>query len=105
MRVETALAKSALDAVARRDPSAVYHKMTPAEMQTLTPAFDWTIYFKTTGAPPIETVNVTEPEFFKAFKAIVTATRAADPRTYLREHMVHASTPMLSAPLVADDCP
>jgi endothelin-converting enzyme/putative endopeptidase len=51
MRVETQLAKAALDAVARLDPSALYHKMTPAELQTLTPAFDWATYFKGVGAP------------------------------------------------------
>src|SRR6266545_5635096 len=46
MRIESALAKAALQAEKRRDPSAIYHKMTPAEMQKLTPSFDWAAYFK-----------------------------------------------------------
>ena len=83
MRIETALAKAALDAVARRDPSALYHKMTPAELQKLTPAFDWATYFKGVGAPPIDAINVTEPEFFKAFDAVVSSTPVADLKTYL----------------------
>jgi putative endopeptidase len=103
MRVETALAKAALDAVARRDPSALYHKMTPAQMQTLTPAFDWAAYFTGTGAPPIDAVNVTEPEFFKAFNAVVSSTPIADLRTYLRWHLVHSSAPVLSAPFVSEN--
>jgi len=103
MRVETALAKGALDAVARRDPSAIYHKMTPAEMQKLTPAFDWAAYFKGTGAPPIDAVNVTEPEFFKAFNALIASTPVADLRTYLRWHVVHGSAAMLSAPFVNEN--
>jgi putative endopeptidase len=103
MRVETALAKGALDAVARRDPSAIYHKMTPAEMQKLTPAFDWAAYFKGTGAPPIDALNVTEPEFFKAFNALIASTPVADLRTYLRWHVVHGSAAMLSAPFVNEN--
>jgi endothelin-converting enzyme/putative endopeptidase len=103
MRVETALAKAALDAVARRDPSALYHKMTPAELQKLTPAFDWSTYFKGVGAPPIDAVNVTEPEFFKALDAVVASTPAADLKTYLRWHLAHASAPVLSAAFVNEN--
>jgi putative endopeptidase len=103
MRVETALAKAALDAVARRDPSALYHKMTPAELQKLTPAFDWTTYFKGVGAPPIDAINVTEPEFFKALDAVVASTPAADLKTYLRWHLAHASAAVLSAPFVNEN--
>src|SRR5437879_3744270 len=41
MRLETALAKGALDVVSRRDPTKIYHKLTPEELQTLTPQFPW----------------------------------------------------------------
>ncbi|HEV2984355.1 MAG TPA: M13 family metallopeptidase [Vicinamibacterales bacterium] len=103
MRVETALAKAALDAVARRDPSAIYHKMTPAELQRLTPAFDWTAYFTAAGAPPIDGINVTEPEFFKALDAVVASTPLADLKTYLRWQLAHASAAVMSAPFVNEN--
>src|SRR6266487_1246678 len=103
MRIETALAKAALDAVARRDPSALYHKMTPVELQKLTPGFDWTAYFKGVGAPPIDAINVTEPEFFKAFDAVAASTPVADLKTYLRWHLAHASAAVLSAPFVDEN--
>jgi putative endopeptidase len=103
MRIETALAKAALDVVARRDPAAIYHKMTPAETQTLTPAFDWAAYFKGVSAPPIDAINVTEPEFLKAFNTIVASTPIADVRTYLRWHLVHASAAVLSTPFVNEN--
>jgi putative endopeptidase len=103
MRVETQLAKAALDAVARRDPSALYHKMTPAELRQLTPAFDWATYFKGVGAPPIDAINVTEPEFFKAFESVVSSTPAADLKTYLQWHLAHASAAVLSAPFVNEN--
>jgi endothelin-converting enzyme/putative endopeptidase len=103
MRIETALAKAALDAVARRDPSALYHKMAPAELQKLTPAFDWSTYFKGVGAPPIDAINVTEPEFFKALNGVLASTPAADLKTYLRWHLAHASAAVLSAPFVNEN--
>ena len=103
IRVETALAKAALDAVARRDPAALYHKTSPAELQKLTPAFDWAAYFKGVGAPPIDHLNVTEPDFFKAFDAVASSTPVADLKTYLRWHLAHASAAVLSAPFVNEN--
>ncbi len=103
MRIETALAKGALGVVARRNPEAIYHRMTPAELQALTPGFDWSPYFKAVGAPPIDALNVTEPEFFKAFAQLVGATPPADLRTYLRWQLAHANARILSTPFVDEN--
>jgi putative endopeptidase len=103
MRVETALAKAALTVVQRRNPEAIYHRMTPAELQALTPGFDWSRYFSGVGAPPIDAINVTEPEFMKAFAQIVGSTPADDLRTYLRWQLVHANARMLSTPFVDEN--
>ncbi|MGE5242790.1 MAG: M13 family metallopeptidase [Betaproteobacteria bacterium] len=103
MRVETALARAALGAVARRNLEAMYHRMTPAELQALTPGFDWSKYFAAIGAPPIDAINVTEPEFFKAFGQVVSATPLPDLRTYLRWHLVHANAQILSTPFVDEN--
>src|SRR5262249_61745168 len=88
LKIETALAKASLDVVARRDPAALYHRTTPAELQALTPAFNWTQYFKGVAAPPIDALNVTVPDFFKAFDQLVTSTPIADLKTYLRWQVV-----------------
>ena len=45
MAIERALAKSALDTTSRREPTMVYHKLTPAELQEMTGRFDWSRYF------------------------------------------------------------
>lgn len=50
MRIETALAKGSLTRVERRDPTKLYHKMARAELQALTPSFDWNAYFSGVGA-------------------------------------------------------
>jgi endothelin-converting enzyme/putative endopeptidase len=103
MRIEAALAKGALDLVSRRDPARVYHKMTPAELQALTPHFDWTRYFRGIGAPNITAVNVAEPEFFTAVDQLLASTPVGELRTYLRWHVVHASAFMLSKAFVDEN--
>ncbi len=45
MRMETELAKASLDNVALRDPKATDHKTSFADLQKLTPDFDWTAYY------------------------------------------------------------
>ena len=65
--------------------------MTPAELQALTPNFDWARYFRGIGAPPITAINVSEPEFFKAFDQLLAHDAARRLQAYLRWHLVHAN--------------
>lgn len=44
LEIETALAEGSLSRVDRRNPANVYHIMTIAELQSLTPDFDWKVY-------------------------------------------------------------
>jgi endothelin-converting enzyme/putative endopeptidase len=103
MAIETALAKSALDAVSRRDPNKVYHKMSNAELQALTPPFMWNRYFSGIGSPPIYALNVAEPEFFKALGQLVAATPLDQIKAYLRWQVVHASAAVLAKPFVDEN--
>ncbi len=41
MDIETALAKASLTRVEKRDPYKLFHKMTPAQLQALTPVVHW----------------------------------------------------------------
>jgi putative endopeptidase len=103
MRVEMALARDALDRVSQRDPSKIYHKMTPAELQALTPGFDWSAYFRATGAPPMSALNVAEPEFFRAFGQLLTRIPLDDLKTYLRWQLVHANAFILPSAFVTEN--
>jgi putative endopeptidase len=103
MRFETALAKAALDRVSRRDPEKVYHRLMPEELQKLTPNFDWTRYFRGIGGPQITAINVSEPEFFKAFNQVIASTPIDELRAYLRWQLVHANAAILSKALVDEN--
>jgi endothelin-converting enzyme/putative endopeptidase len=103
MRMETALAKATLTRVEKRDPYKLYHKMTRADLQTITPDFDWNAYFDAVGQGSVQAVNVTEPEFFKAVEAELKAESLNNWKAYLRWHVVAASAPYLSKPFVDED--
>jgi endothelin-converting enzyme/putative endopeptidase len=103
IQLETALAKNALDAVSRRDPNKIYHKLSTAELQALTPQFQWPQYFTGIGAPPIYALNVTEPEFFKALGQTLASTPIGEIKSYLRWHLAHASATVLSKGFVDEN--
>ncbi|MGZ7078886.1 MAG: M13 family peptidase, partial [Thermoanaerobaculia bacterium] len=103
LRIETVLAKASLTRVQRRDPYNLYHKMTRAELQKLTPSFGWKRYFADTGIGDVTNVNVTEPKFFKAVETEIQTVPLAQWKTYLRWHAVHARAPYLSSSFVAED--
>ena len=100
MTIETALAKASLTRVEQRDPYKLFHKMTPAELQALTPSFRWEPYFKTSQVPDTSVINVTEPAFFKELQRELKSRSLADWKTYLRWHLVSNKAPYLSSPFV-----
>jgi endothelin-converting enzyme/putative endopeptidase len=103
MAIETSLAKSSLTRVEKRDPYKLFHKMTPAQLQALTPAFQWSVYFKTSNVPDTAALNVTEPAFYKELQALLQTRSLADWKTYLRWHLVLAKARYLSSPFVQAD--
>jgi putative endopeptidase len=103
MRLETALAKAALDRVSRRDPEKIYHRLAPEELQKLTPNFDWARYFRGIGGSPITAINVSEPEFFKALNQVIASTPIDELRAYLRWQLVHTNAVLLSKAFVDEN--
>ena len=103
MRIETALAKSSLTRVERRDPYNTYHKMTREELQALSPSFSWDQYFAEIGLPGTRSLNVAVPDFVKAMDTELKAEDLASWKVYLRWHLVHAQARYLPAAFVNED--
>jgi putative endopeptidase len=103
MEIETALAKASLTRVDKRDPYKLFHKMDGKALKALTPAFDWAGYLQAAGKANLNTFNVTEPEFFKAFETLLKTAPVEDIKTYLRWHLVNATSPHLSSAFVKAD--
>jgi len=103
MAIETALAKASLTRVEQRDPYKLFHKLTLAQLKTLTPSLDWDRYLATAGTAGIATVNVTEPEFYKEVERQLMSQSLANWKTYLRWHVAHSKAPYLSSRFVNEN--
>ncbi len=103
MTIETALAQASMDRVARRDPANTYHKMTVGELAALSPEFEWKKYLTTIGIPPIESLDVTSPDFVKGLNKLIADTSLADLKTYLRWHVLTTHADMLSHAFEEED--
>jgi len=100
VNIETDLAKASMDIVKRRDPANVNHKMSLAQLQALTPSFNWNDYLKAVGAPPSEHYIVTSPEFLQAMDAEIKKVPLDDWKTYLKWQLLRAASPMMNTGLV-----
>jgi len=103
MRIETALAKGSMTRVERRDPKALDHKLTSADLQKISPDFQWQVYFTKVGLPSLSSLNVTVPNFFKVLNEEIGKDSVDDWKTYLRWHLVHTSAPQLSSPFLNEN--
>jgi putative endopeptidase len=103
LAMETDMAKAAMDNVSRRDPAKLNNKMSLAELQALTPSFDWNRYIQLVGAPAPHHYLVSSPAFFKALEPIIQQHSLADWKAYLRWHLVHRSAPYLAKPFVDEN--
>jgi putative endopeptidase len=102
MRFETRLAEASLDNVARRDPKATDHKTRFADLQKLTPAFDWSAYFRHFELPT-DDVNVEEPRFLETVNQLLTTAPLDDWKTYFKWQLLDSAAASLSADVVDED--
>jgi putative endopeptidase len=103
MRIETELARASMTRVERRDPTSLYHKMTVAELEKLSPAFEWKVYLATTGPQGLHSLNVETPKFFPAMNAVIEKEDLAAWKAYLRWHLVNANARYLSMAFVNEN--
>jgi putative endopeptidase len=103
LAIETALAEASMSRVDRRTPANVYHIKTIAELQALTPDFDWKVYLAAKKQSGLTTVNVATPDFFKAVNHQIETADIDALKSYLRWHTVHRFGPNLSDSFVEEN--
>jgi putative endopeptidase len=103
MTIETALAKASRSRVELRDPEKNYNLLPLSEIKTLTPDWPWDSYLHAIGAPPVEQINIRQPDFFKAMNQELSTVALPDWRIYLRWHLIHASAPGLPEKFVNEN--
>jgi endothelin-converting enzyme/putative endopeptidase len=102
-RMESAFATASLDNVALRDPKATDHKMSLAELQKLTPSFDWSAYFQALNVRSGPEVNVNEPAFMKEVDRQLRETAVPNWRAYFKFHVLNSAAPSLSQAFVKEE--
>ena len=103
LEIETSLANASMTNVERRDPEKIYHKMSLADAQTLTPQLPWNAYFRAIGSPALTEINIGQPDFFKALNGMLTNVSLADWKTYYRWQLINRSAGLLSDPFVQEN--
>jgi len=103
MALETKLAEASRTRVELRDPQKNYNKMPQADLQKLTPDWDWAEYFKEIKLDEPGDINVHQPDFFKAANEVFKSTSIDDWKTYLRWHLINATAPELSKDFVNEN--
>ena len=103
LAVETQLAKASMDRTARRDPKTRDHMMQATEAVALAPNFELTEYFAQSGAPKFTTLNVGNPDYFRAINEQLNSVALADWKTYLRWRTLDHYAPTLTKAFVDED--
>ncbi len=100
LRIETALAKAAMDRTLRRDPKTRDHKMTTTEAAALAPNLYLNRYLIAMGVPKISELNVSNPEFFRQINGMLGSESLEALKTYVSWHLLRSAAPWLSKPYV-----
>ncbi len=100
MALETRLANASKTPVQLRDPLANYNPTALATLKETMPAFDWNAFMSGMGISGITSVDIGQPDFFKAVNAAVTEVPVEDWKSYLRWRLASRMSPYLSSEFV-----
>jgi predicted metalloendopeptidase len=103
MRLETAIAKASRSAADLRDPVANTHLTKLADVQKLSPHFDWSTYLAGIGLPAPAIIDVGQPENLQALDGLIVSTPLSDWKAYLRWQLIHEEARFLSEPFAREN--
>jgi putative endopeptidase len=103
MTMETKLAEASLDNVALRDPVSTDHNTTFAQLQAMTPHFDWVALFQHQQVPQDVNMNVDQPKYMQEVDRQLQQTSLADWKIYLKWNALNSMAEALSAPIETED--
>ena len=95
LALETRLAKASMTRVEQRDPNAIYHAMTPAQLLASSPGFPADLYLKALGVPTPDRYVVRQPAFLAELGRMIQELPADQWRVYLRWHLLRGTATAL----------
>ena len=103
LEMETAMAKSAMDVVKRRDPKNLDNEMGLVEVEKLAPDFDFARYLERVSAPQSSKFIVTAPDFFRGLQRLITDEPLDHWKAYLKWQLLAGSAPQMGDDFVQED--
>jgi len=101
--IEKKIAEVSMSRIDQRVPENTYNKMTVAELQKLSPDYNWNQYFATLGLKGVDNVNVSQVDFLKAINTQLKDTPIADWKTYFKWHLVNGNAAWLPNAFVKEN--
>ena len=98
---ETRVAEASWTKVQQRDLNAIYNPMTPAELHTLAPGFDWAPLLTSAGLAGKAQIVVAEKSAFPKLAAIYAETPVDTLKAWMAFRTTDAAAPYLSKAFVA----
>jgi putative endopeptidase len=98
LAMETKMAEVSMDKLTMRDPYATYHKMSWDNFSDLTSEINWNEISSQIGLPPIDSIVVEQPEYFKGINALI----KNEPINYWKVYMRWAVVSILGSYLSDD---
>ncbi len=101
---ETELAKHHWNVVDSRDAEKVYNLRTFAQLQELTPTFDWSVYLSGAELPQAKLAElvVMMPSFFEGISSVYNQENLENVKLWLTWQVIRSSAPYLSDDFVAE---
>lgn len=103
MKLETALAEATMTKENRRDRDKTYNKRSVKQLQELLPALAWSKFLQDVDIKDIDSVIVTNPDFFPAVQRIVNTTDLGTLKAYFKWGVINQAAPYLDHAWVQAD--
>jgi putative endopeptidase len=103
MNIEMQIAKVHWSNVENRDRTKTYNKFAIADLNSLTPAFDWKFYARQAGFGGQESLIVYQPSYIKGFGDLFAKASLDDWKTYYAWRVLTWAAPYLSSSYVNED--
>lgn len=81
---ESKLAAGCRKMEALRDPFKNYNKMSPAQLNKLTPGIEWNEQLKNMGIPAADSMNVGQPDFFQNLAKVIDKANPTTVKSYYK---------------------
>ncbi len=103
LALETELAENHWSRVDNRDRDKTYNKFSFAELQEMSPGFDWLALFGAAQIPPQNSVIVRQPDYIQALPGIIENHSLETWKAYLKFKLLDEYAAYLSEPFVEAD--